>query len=216
MSNKYQKNHQITISLILIVILILMFSNLTIAIPISKNHQDLELDCKAQILESKSFVAKTSEINIGLWCANNAYIRLYECSSPDATCQSPNYLLTANKVSGVLADISNFEVGNKYLYQCYECPVAPNLELDYQTLSIDEGERLELRASCVDNKGRVGSIKFTGWMKSNIKLTNFDDAGEYSSKVTCSDQNDLTTTEEIIVTVNDVNRAPKIHAVLKN
>ena len=197
----------------LISILLIILSNIAFAQLVVQDNQALELACDAQITETKTFIASSQEINTGLWCDDNAQLKLYECHS--ATCSKKALLLSANKVGGKLATITGYQVGTKYNYECLECPVAPTLKVQYETLSIKEGQRLQMSGSCIDSKGRIGSIEYKGWMKSSIRQTDFQDAGEYSVKVVCTDQNKLTTTKELIVSVQDVNRAPTVHAVLK-
>tara|TARA_Y100000310_G_C20687305_1_gene819906 strand:- start:951 stop:1565 length:615 start_codon:yes stop_codon:yes gene_type:complete len=178
-----------------------------------QSDQDATFDCEAMIVEEKSYIAKSSEIDVGLWCSETANVLLYDCN--DLFCEDKTYLTFASKVDGSLATVTGFEVGTKYNYECYECPVAPTLTLEYDSLTIQETETFEVMASCIDSKGRVGSVEFNGWFKTNRKITGYDDAGEYSARITCGDQNGMTTTEELIVTVEDVNRPPTVHAVLK-
>ncbi len=175
--------------------------------------EEIALDCDVDVVEDKTYIARTELIHVGLWCADTAYIRMYECL--DSTCEEKGYLATATKSNGDLAIVTGFDVGVKYNYECYECVVEPTLELEDTTIIVEEGERVELEASCVDSKGRVGSIDYSGWMISSLKLTGYEDAGEYSVRVTCTDQNGHDSTEEVIVTVEDINRPPTVHAVLK-
>lgn len=175
--------------------------------------QDLSFDCDAMVVEEKNYLAKSNEIDVGLWCSENANVLLYECH--DLNCEDKTYLTFGSKVNGILTKMVGFDVGARYNYECYECPVDPTLSLEYGSLTINEGETFELTVSCIDSKGRVGSLQFEGWLKTNHKITSYDDAGEYSTRITCEDQNGLSVTEELIVTVEDVNRPPVVHTVLR-
>lgn len=176
------------------------------------SRQDARFNCEAMVVEEKTFIAQTEEIHVGLWCSETANVLLYECT--DLDCLQKTYLNYASKIDGSLATVIGFDVGTRYNYECYECPVDPTLTLNYDSLTIQEGQNFELMASCTDSKGRIGSLQFDGWLKSNRKVTDYDDAGEYSARITCGDQNGLSVTEELIVTVEDVNRPPTVHAVL--
>ena len=204
---------KIAIYITIISIFLIIVSGIVFATVQVESNQELVFDCQPQKTETKTFIASSSIIDTGLWCADNANLKLYECQ--DGTCSKKQYLLSANKVDGTLERITGYSVGTKYQYECFECPVAPTLSLDYSTLTISEGERIEITASCTDSKGRVGSIAFKGWMQGSIRQADFTDAGEYSVKVICEDQNAYSVTEELIVTVLDINRAPRVHAVLR-
>lgn len=199
---------------ILVVALILFLAiPSTLAVLEVQSSQDASFDCEAMVVEEKNYIAQTNEIDVGLWCSNNANVLMYECQ--DLDCEDKTYLTFGSKINGVLATITGFDVGQRYNYECYECPVAPTLELEYDSLTIEETETFELMATCVDSKGRIGALEFDGWLKTNRKVTDYDDAGEYSARITCGDQNGMTVTEELIVTVEDVNRPPTVHTVFK-
>ena len=174
---------------------------------------EASFDCKPQVLEDKTFIARTSEIDIGLWCSDMANVLVYSCS--DVHCSEKSYITYASKVRNILPTIIGFDVGTKYNYECLECPIYPTLSIEYESLVIKESERFELKATCVDSKGRIGSLQFVGWLSTSLKVTGFNDSGEYSARVICGDQNGLTVAEELIITVLDVNRPPTINAILK-
>ncbi len=185
----------------------------TIAALEVQSDQVAHFDCDAMVIEQKTYIAKTSEISVGLWCSETANVLIYTCR--DIYCEDKVYQTFASKVDGSLPTLIGFDVGQKYNYECYECPVAPTLTLDYESLTIEETDTFELMVSCVDSKGRIGSVGFEGWLKMNRKITGYDDAGEYSARVTCGDQNGMTSSKELIVTVIDINRPPTVHTVLK-
>ena len=197
----------------------LLFTVLAMLVPLVsadlqvESTQDARFDCDTGITEDKTFIARTALIHVGLWCSQTANVLIYTCDN--ALCETKTYQTFASKIDDSLATITGFEVGTKYNYECYECLVAPTLTIEYGSLTIEEGERFELTATCKDNKGRIGSLDFDGWMISSLKLTGYEDAGVHAVTVTCADQNGQIATEELVITVEDVNRPPTVHAVLR-
>ena len=81
---------------------------------------------------------------------------------------------------------------------------ATNLQI---TISWSGG--LDLDIYLYDADGDDVTVKYTGWMTSDTKQTDYDDAGEYDVKLTVSDGVD-TVTEDVHVTVLNRNRPPVI------
>ena len=74
-------------------------------------------------------------------------------------------------------------------------------------ITVKEGEEVVVDVEAVDPEGDEVEIKWSGWMKSNKKVTNFLDQGTHLVTVTASD-GVLEANETFTVTVIDVNRPP--------
>ena len=85
---------------------------------------------------------------------------------------------------------------------------APVIE-NFDDLTVDEGQTITLTPDVTDPEGENVTLEYSGWMTSNSKETGFDDAGTYEVTLTVSD-GEITSTETITITVNDVNRPPEI------
>jgi hypothetical protein len=79
-------------------------------------------------------------------------------------------------------------------------------------VAIDEGETVQLSPSVSDADGDDVEVSFSGWMTSSKKKAGYGDAGEHQVVITASDGKDSVKTT-VTVTVNNVNRAPKIAAL---
>jgi len=77
-------------------------------------------------------------------------------------------------------------------------------------VTVYEGETVTLSPKCVDPDGDTISIKFSGWMTQNTKSTGYEDAGDYSVKVTCADSKGRSDEESVTVHVLNRNRPPTI------
>ena len=80
------------------------------------------------------------------------------------------------------------------------------------SIEVDEGETVSIEPEVSDKDGDDVKITFSGWMSSSTKMTDYDDAGVHSVTVTASDGKG-SATRTVTVTVNDVNRAPKISSL---
>ena len=72
---------------------------------------------------------------------------------------------------------------------------------------IDETDVVELRVEASDPEGDEVVILYEGWMDSNTKATTYNDAGTYTVTISASD-GELTTSQDVVITVRDKNRAP--------
>jgi hypothetical protein len=88
----------------------------------------------------------------------------------------------------------------------------PVIELEETTVSVKEGEKVEIRAKATDPDGDQVKVTYTGWMLGPIKTTDFRDAGDHKVIITASDGKE-TVQEEVIVSVQNVNRAPKLDPI---
>ncbi len=84
-----------------------------------------------------------------------------------------------------------------------ECP---------DTVTVKEGETVNLDCNIYDEEGDNIIVSYGGWMTSSTKKTTFDDAGEYTVIVRASDGHGQTT-KEVKVVVEDVNRPPVIEPI---
>ncbi len=88
---------------------------------------------------------------------------------------------------------------------------APVIE-DMDTITVDEGDIIELEPIISDEDGDELTITYSGWMESTTYETDYDDEGEYTVTVTATD-GELTVSKDITVVVNNKNRAPVIGSI---
>ncbi len=73
-----------------------------------------------------------------------------------------------------------------------------------------EGDRIKISPRCTDPDGDKVTITISGWMTSDVKTADYDDAGTHEVTVTCTDPDGEKDTETITVSVSDVNRPPTL------
>ncbi len=76
-------------------------------------------------------------------------------------------------------------------------------------ITINEGETVSFEPVATDPDGDKLTITYSGWMTGASYTTNYNDAGTHIVTVTASDGIELTS-QDVIVTVNDMNRPPRI------
>ncbi|MBD3203038.1 hypothetical protein GF327_01985 [Candidatus Woesearchaeota archaeon] len=76
-----------------------------------------------------------------------------------------------------------------------------------ETLEYDEGDRIVLDPEITDPDDENVTVSYSGWIKSSVYETDYDDAGEYTVTITASDGTS-TVEKEITIVVNNVNRKP--------
>lgn len=84
---------------------------------------------------------------------------------------------------------------------------APVIELASPIL-IKEGETVTLEPVVSDHENDEVRVSYSGWMNSNQRITTYDDAGNYKVMVRARDSAGNEAELEVIVSVEDVNRAP--------
>jgi len=83
----------------------------------------------------------------------------------------------------------------------------PPIVTGVEDITVSEGDTVVLQVEAVDPEGKRVDITIEGWMTSMNKEVGYGDAGVYEVLVTVSD-GENTVNEVIIITVEDVNRAP--------
>lgn len=81
---------------------------------------------------------------------------------------------------------------------------APVMEL-IKDIVVNEGDTIKLEPVVEDADGDEVTLAYSGWMTSNEYTTTYDDAGQYSVKITASDGK-LETTQSVNIKVEDANR----------
>ncbi len=76
-------------------------------------------------------------------------------------------------------------------------------------ITVKEGDTITLTPEVTDPDGDKVDTKITGWMKDFSYKTTFEDQGEHNVAISAKDQN-FTTTKEVKVVVENVNRAPQL------
>lgn len=77
-------------------------------------------------------------------------------------------------------------------------------------VTVYEGDTIELQPRISDADGDKVTVKYTGWMTSSTKTTDYDDAGQYEVTITAKDPLGDTDTETVRITVLNRNRPPVI------
>lgn len=88
---------------------------------------------------------------------------------------------------------------------------APTIELN-EPVQTKEGQTLTIEPDVKDADGDEVTVTFSGWMTSNSKEVSYNDSGNHRVTITATDGKEVTT-KDIIVGVENVNRAPVIEAI---
>ncbi len=75
------------------------------------------------------------------------------------------------------------------------------------TITVQEGDKVTIEPAVKDPEGKEVTITYTGWMRSNVYQTDYDDAGQHKVTVSASDGFN-TVKKDVIVIVEEVNRPP--------
>ena len=78
-----------------------------------------------------------------------------------------------------------------------------------ESVTVTEGDTIKLSPSVSDPEGDEIKIEFSGWMTSDTKVTDFDDAGEYGVTITATDAGGRESTKNIKIIVENKNRRPE-------
>ena len=84
---------------------------------------------------------------------------------------------------------------------------APVIELA-NPITVKEGETVTLVPVISDHENDEVRVSYSGWMNSDTRITTYDDAGNYKVIVKARDSAGNEAVLEVIVSVEDVNRAP--------
>ncbi len=85
----------------------------------------------------------------------------------------------------------------------------PVLEL-IPDIEVYEGVNVVINAKATDPDDDPLTYTYSGWMNSNKKATNYDDAGEYKVTVTVTDDDGESDSQVVNIKVKDKNRAPSM------
>ncbi len=81
-------------------------------------------------------------------------------------------------------------------------------------VSVEEGDSVTLDPKVTDPDSDRVTVSYSGWMVSSLKTTGYDDAGTYVVTITATD-GEYEVSQDVRVTVQDVNRAPEFDIVLQ-
>lgn len=88
---------------------------------------------------------------------------------------------------------------------------APTIELN-EPVKTKEGQTLTLEPDVKDEDGDEVTLTFSGWMTSKSREVEYNDSGNHRVTITATDGKEVTT-KEIIIGVENVNRAPVIEEI---
>src|SRR5574341_67505 len=86
---------------------------------------------------------------------------------------------------------------------------APSIELEQPVLA-KEGETLTLAPTATDPDGDEVTLTFDGWMNSDSKELGYDDSGNHKVVIIATDSKGAKASIEVIVSVENANRAPEL------
>lgn len=96
---------------------------------------------------------------------------------------------------------------------------APKIE-DFEDITVDENETIELKPKITDPEGGSVSLEYSGWMTKSTKYVPFDVVGtgetakkEVTLKATSSESGE-STTKTITITIENTNRRVKIISII--
>ncbi len=118
-----------------------------------------------------------------------------------------NYEITITASDGELTDTQ------KILLVVESTNKPPVLKL-IADITLNEGKTVIFKPVATDPDGDKVTITYSGWMTKSTYTTNYDDAGTHIVTVTASDGKE-SASQDVIVTVNNVNRPPKIVKIVQ-
>ena len=118
-----------------------------------------------------------------------------------------NYEITITASDGELTDTQ------KILLVVESVNKPPVLKL-IADITVNEGETVSFKPVATDPDGDKITITYSGWMTEASYTTNYDDAGTHIVTVTASDGKE-SASQDVIVTVNNMNRPPKIVKIVQ-
>ncbi len=127
------------------------------------------------------------------WMTSSVYQTTYEDDGV--------YTVTVTVSDGVLTDSQDVSI------TVNNVNVAPLLD-PIADITVNETETVTLNPTASDLDGDPLTYSYSGWMTTGSYTTTYQDAGTYTVTVTASDGS-LTDSQDVIVTVNNVNRPPK-------
>jgi len=81
-------------------------------------------------------------------------------------------------------------------------------------ITVNEGETISFKPVATDPDGDKVTITYSGWINTAAYTTNYKDAGAHIVTVTASDGKE-SVSQDVTVTVKNVNRAPKIVSIVQ-
>jgi len=88
---------------------------------------------------------------------------------------------------------------------------APVIDIN-DKLIVKEGDTVVLSPKVTDPEGKDVVVEYSGWMTTSSKLTGYEDSGDYKVTIKAND-GELTSTKDVAVTVQNLNRAPSLNNV---
>lgn len=119
---------------------------------------------------------------------------------------SGDYLVTVTASDGKTKSSKTLKIS---VMQRNAAPVMEQLA----AVTVKEGETVSLSPAVSDSDGDEVVISYSGWMTKSSKTTGFEDSGNYKVTITASDGK-AQVSQEVGVTVLDVNRAPEFEIVV--
>ncbi len=118
-----------------------------------------------------------------------------------------NYEITVTASDGELTDTQK-------ILLVVESTNKPPVLSPITDITVNEGETVSFEPVATDSDGNEVIITYSGWMTGASYITNYDDAGTHIITVIASDGKE-STSQDVIVTVNNVNRPPKILKIVQ-
>ena len=118
-----------------------------------------------------------------------------------------NYEITITASDGELTDTQK-------ILLVVESVNKPPVLKQIADITVNEGETVSFKPVATDPDGDKITITYSGWMTEASYTTNYDDAGTHIVTVTASDGKE-STSQDVTVIVNNVNRPPRIVNIIQ-
>src|SRR3989338_9819578 len=139
------------------VVLLLILASMGLSLPTLEQAQERPASfmCSEQLFSTKTFIANTTLTYTGLACRPTAQVFLYECNGD---CSEKTFAAKGYKLNGTLVTFDNYTIDTRYYYECFSCadPLknkAPLVVVNSKTITVSEGEKVEIVAACNDLEG---------------------------------------------------------------
>ena len=111
--------------------------------------------------------------------------------------------------TGVEVSDGELTDSQKFCIEVLRKNLAPILS-SVSDVTVKEGQTVSLDAKCTDDQDANPKITYRGFMTSDSKEIGFDDAGDHLVTIRCTDKDGEYDEKTVTVTVEDVNRPPKL------
>ncbi len=198
----------------LILFLLILLSTAVLALPILDVQSSIPKThtCSNYISSNKTFIADHETIYTGLACKPTATLTLYAIKN-----QNKEFITNATKVNGRLPKFINYQLEEKFYYECYSCKDLTQNTKPILTspdkITRKEGESLEFTYTCTDPDGDLTFSKINGKFTGEKRIATRADVGSYTTAIECRDEYGAKVEKNIQLIITANNAAPIITGI---